>query len=504
MATTQLIPNKFAIFSTEAKLDAAVTAGYLTNNTIAFCKEAGNELIWTHGTKFKCDLSREDVQSAVTALNATNSELPVNSNAIRTLLQSIALQEVDATTTGEAIVKVSQTNGVVSATKGDVAAAHVTYERVNTGTAQDPVYDTTETTVQGAISEIYQTVDSFMTSGGIIGVYDSNGTKVTTIAVDGTTYTFKQGTTEIASINIPKDMFLRSGEVVYGSYDTSTHTFTPAAAAADQSNAYIKLVIDDDTTAGGNENAIYIPASSLVTLYTHNNSSGAKVVVTVNNTNHTISATIGANTIAWGDLTTGSGSLQNKITAQKTTITEIAQTNPATKHITVTKTTGNESNGTGDNYVIAENDIASAAYVGTLPSSGTNATNVVDYVDEQISALETAVGGTNLWENGTGTNSTKTKAGNTTAAGANSISAGDHTATTNAAEAAFGVYNNSSTGASDSAKTIFSVGTGTSSSDKSNGLEVRMNGDIYLNYSSAYSKLQTILSNEIDWYEDLT
>lgn len=232
MATTQLIPNKFAIFSTEAKLDAAVTAGYLTNNTIAFCKEAGNELIWTHGTKFKCDLGREDVQDAVTALNATNSELPINSNAVRNLLATLGFSGASGDN-DQAIVQVTQDNGVVSATKGDVAAAHVTYAKVNTGTAQDPVYNTTETTVQGAITEIYQTVDNFMTSGGVIGVYDSNGTKVTTIAVDGTTYTFKQGTTEIASINIPKDMFLRSGEVVYGSYDTSTHTFTSAAPAAD-------------------------------------------------------------------------------------------------------------------------------------------------------------------------------------------------------------------------------------------------------------------------------
>ena len=89
MATTQLITNKFAIFSTEVKLDAAVTAGYLTSNTIAFCKEEGHEFIWTHGTKFKCDLGREDVQDAVTAISNAAAGLPVNSTAIRNLLSTL-------------------------------------------------------------------------------------------------------------------------------------------------------------------------------------------------------------------------------------------------------------------------------------------------------------------------------------------------------------------------------------------------------------------------------
>ena len=72
----------------------------------------------------------------------------------------------------------------------------------------------------------------------------------------------------------------------------------------------------------------------------------------------------------------------------------------------------------------------------------------------------------------------------------------------NEGEVAVGKFNNSVTHDTDeSAKTIFSVGNGTSESDLHNAIDVRENGDIWINLGSDYKKLQTILSNEIDWYE---
>lgn len=92
------------------------------------------------------------------------------------------------------------------------------------------------------------------------------------------------------------------------------------------------------------------------------------------------------------------------------------------------------------------------------------------------------------FEKGTGTNSAILKGTGVTA--------------TNEGEVAVGKYNNSATHATDdSAKTLFSVGNGTSASDLHNAVEVRENGDIWINIGSDYKKLQTLLSNEIDWYE---
>ena len=98
------------------------------------------------------------------------------------------------------------------------------------------------------------------------------------------------------------------------------------------------------------------------------------------------------------------------------------------------------------------------------------------------------VAGNVRFEKGTGTNSAILKGTGVTA--------------TNEGEVAVGKYNNSATHATDdSAKTLFSVGNGTSASDLHNAVEVRENGDIWINIGSDYKKLQTLLSNEIDWYE---
>ena len=67
-------------------------------------------------------------------------------------------------------------------------------------------------------------------------------------------------------------------------------------------------------------------------------------------------------------------------------------------------------------------------------------------------------------------------------------------------EVAIGKNNVSNTGTETSNKTAFSIGNGTET-DKSNAFEVRENGDVWINLGSDFQKLQTILSNEIDWYE---
>ena len=233
----------------------------------------------------------------------------------------------------------------------------------------------------------------------------------------------------------------------------------------------------------------------------------------------------------------------------KTSITEIASGTGV--HVTVTKTAGSGS--TPDNYVIAENDIASASVMGTIPV-GATATTVTGYAaevasDEADAAEQAAKGYADaITVNGQGQTSqaitieaddVDIQTGYVKASTAADIAAGDsiseafgkvekkidnlnsaspfeyatgHESTKstvlkgenltaqNEGEVAIGKWNNSVTGATDSAKTAFSVGNGTQSAP-SNAFEVRADGTIYIKYGNTTISLQELISNEIDWYE---
>lgn len=227
----------------------------------------------------------------------------------------------------------------------------------------------------------------------------------------------------------------------------------------------------------------------------------------------------------------------------KTSITE-----KATGHVTVTKTAG--SGATPDNYVIDEDDIASASLVGTIPS-GATATTVTGYAAEVASdeadAAEAAAKSyaDDITVNGKGQTSQAitidgsdialtgyTKGSSSAAVAAtdtvnaaisklenqidgvtsdspfeyaaaatkSTVLKGENLQAQNEGEVAIGEYNSSTTGNDAASKTAFSVGNGTGTAARSNAFEVRKNGDIYVNYGNAIQKLQDILSNEIDWY----
>lgn len=87
-----------------------------------------------------------DNTSAIATLNGDNTTAGSVAKSIKDAIDALDFTEVDATATGEAIVKVSETNGVVSATKGDIAAAHVT--------VADSGDKFTATTVEAVLAEI--------------------------------------------------------------------------------------------------------------------------------------------------------------------------------------------------------------------------------------------------------------------------------------------------------------------------------------------------------------
>lgn len=126
---------------------------------------------------------------------------------------------------------------------------------------------TTETNLVGAVNELKTTIETNATAAAV------------TIKTDSTTegalksYTVKQGTSTLAVIDIPKDLVVKSGEVV-----VDPPTLDPGT--------YIKLVI-----ANQEDTPLYINVGTLVDIYSAEQDP-AQIQVSVNQTTRKIGATI--------------------------------------------------------------------------------------------------------------------------------------------------------------------------------------------------------------------
>lgn len=145
---------------------------------------------------------------------------------------------------GQAIVAVKEDKGVISATAGDIAAAHVT--------VADASNHFTATTVEGVLDELY----SQSGAGSKVTLESAEGTEDGVLKV----YTIKQGGTEVGKINIPKDLVVSSGSVVKGNWVNGA--FTESASGT---GTALKLVIANQTSP------VYINTLDLVKDHTAGN-----------------------------------------------------------------------------------------------------------------------------------------------------------------------------------------------------------------------------------------
>lgn len=556
-------------------------------------------------------------EGAITTLNGNNTVTGSVDKKVKDAIDALG-SGIAQTVSGKAIVSVTESAGVVTAESGNIDAQYVNY----TPQGEEGAKDTNNTNVQTVLAEIFQKIAE-NEEAGEVAVYKGS-TKVNAIAADGETYTIKQGTTDVATINIAKDMVVSSGSVITA---TGEETDVPTGTTLVTGKKYVRLVIKDSTD-GKN---IYIAVDELYDDYSFTDSSE----IDFTESNNDVTASIKTGSIAESKL---DSALQAKIAGARTVLVEIAQTDPATKHITVTKTTGTGS--TPDSYTIAEhdiasaaaltqeisdrqsgdaallgastdastantiygakkgveeakaaaaeaktvvnaknsghvtvsvdstaadghavvtvseNDIASAALVGTLPS-GATATTVVGYAAEiasdEADAAETAAksyaDAITVNSKGKANNSqnilidgsdialtgytAKSGAGNGDVAATDTVNAaikkvetkvdnldtaspfeysnssnkatvlkGSNLTVQNESEVAVGKYNESTSG-----KTQFSVGIGAANAQK-NGIEIQNDGTIIIypyasngTFSATSVILQEILHNEIDWYE---
>lgn len=283
------------------------------------------------------------VGSYVSAVSETDGKIAVT----RAELPTVA----EIKSEGQAIIAVKEDKGVISATAGDIAAAHVTIA--------DAAGHFNAGTVEAALEELY----SQSGAGSKVTVEEAAGTEDGVLKV----YTVKQGGTEVGKINIPKDLVVTSGSVVKGNWAGNVFTENEVGTGT-----ALKLVIANQTTP------VYINTLDLVKDHTAGNG------IAISDTNE-ISVVIDPTSET--GLSVGAAGI--KLTGIKAATTEVNVKNDG--HVKVAKATG--ANGQAV-YTVSENDIASAALLGTV-SDTKDANTAFGKIAAEAAARAEAISGLN-------------------------------------------------------------------------------------------------------------
>lgn len=242
----------------KAALDAIKGKGYNEDGTYATLKAIADALAIINGADTVEGSIAKAKKDAENYANTQIQALDVTDNAVVGSYVS-AVSETDGKikvtraelptvaeikSEGQAIVAVKEDKGVISATAGDIAAAHVTIA--------DAAGHFTAGTVETALEELYSQAGA----GSKVTVEDAAGTEEGVLKV----YTVKQGGTEVGKINIPKDLVVSSGSVVKGNWVGSVFTESKTGTGT-----ALKLVIANQTAP------VYINTLDLVKDHTSGN-----------------------------------------------------------------------------------------------------------------------------------------------------------------------------------------------------------------------------------------
>lgn len=178
-----------------------------------------------------------------------------------------------------------------SATEGGIAKLYTTVGGEN------------DINTDGAVSQaaLKTKFDALQSEVAITATKDGNVVNNPIVSANGSTYVLKQGNTPVITFQIAKDIFIRDGAIVYGEYDAQTDVFTEGEADGTYSNAFIKLILDEDSDNTVTTKTLYIPAASLVKGYTASNAIGSKININIDS-NNGISASLNSGSIEKTDL----------------------------------------------------------------------------------------------------------------------------------------------------------------------------------------------------------
>ena len=330
----------------------------------------GSHTIFVNGIKYVASSEAEyaqlnrDVTAAIAALTANHMITAITSNGVTTYTSTDKIGDVASTlkayvdTTFIKSINTNLTpdaNGNVNITGQNIeVGGSGTHSSSTVGAAIEDIYTNIGATGQNAALKLYKVVPSGtsgeqMVDGANVLLLDGSSGKEKNITADGSEYKLYQGDTVVAKFNIEKDSFVKSGSVVQGTL--SGNTFTPGSGSSD--TYYIHLVIG---TTNDDETDLYIPATSLIDVYTGvTDSSDTGVSISVNSSNNQISASLHIKNGTDGDTVSGSAAAANDVT--KTSYIQVANS------VSVTTTNGTVTEATVGAGVSADAaGAANAAY----------------------------------------------------------------------------------------------------------------------------------------------
>lgn len=234
----------------------------ITSSSVQAALEELAKAIKSTQTQAETTISELDVTDAalddqyVSAVSQTNGKISVS----RVVLPVTTV--TDKKTDNQFVTNIKLENTVVKADRSGITSSQVTR---TAGT------NVKATTVESAIEEVGKAVAEATSAGKV--------TISTTPTTEGylKSYTIYQGGTDdtknkIGTIDIPKDLVVTSGSVVYGTWSAG-NKFTENDASGTGTDTALKLVIANQT------DPVYINTKSLVDIYT----AGTAITVDVNN-----------------------------------------------------------------------------------------------------------------------------------------------------------------------------------------------------------------------------
>ena len=296
--------------------------------------------------------------SYVSAVSEADGKISVS----RTELPTVA----EIKSAGQAIIAVKEDKGVISATAGDIAAAHVT--------VADASNHFTATTVEAALEELY----SQSGAGSKVTVEEAVGTEAGVLKV----YTVKQGGKDVGKINIPKDLVVTSGSVVKGNWVDGAFTESETGTGT-----ALKLVIANQTSP------VYINTLDLVKDHTAGNGiviSDTNVVSVKLDTDSEKFLTVGANGVKLSGVAAHVTSEIQKLDSTKSSAAN------AKAVVTVA-----ETDGVITSVSLEDKDIASAALLGTKTDAST-VDSAFGRIAKEVADRKTAIQALDATVNSTG------------------------------------------------------------------------------------------------------
>ena len=360
-------------------IDNSVAIGTITDGGFTVKVKANYATDGEDGLKLGADGLYVDLTKKTEAIAANKAAIDTNKANIETLNGAdtvdgsvsnkikVAIEGLDVNAigeTGKVITAISQSDGKVSATATTLSADNVAFTASNKSFTADNVKD--------ALDTLY--------------AQSGDGSKVTLESVDGTdgilkVYTIKQGIREVGKINIPKDLVVQSGSVVKGTWQGGTFTENTSGKGT-----ALKLVIANQ------EAPVYINTLDLVKDHTAGNG------IAISDTNE---ISVKRDTKSEGFLTVGADGVKlDGVQAAINTAAAAAKTKVEKKSdadkITLDSATAGDGSVT---YTIGQNDIASAALLGTTSDTKDKAT-AFGYIAKEVADRTAEIAALNLTQVG--------------------------------------------------------------------------------------------------------